>query len=119
MKKYGVYAHVKGSNMSPWLIREFDVLKDANREAYRLARCDFRNALVSTTFIVGSNTGITLNLLEFNESVRYLIEHIVAFNDVFGWLYVCWESETRNSFLIKSASMNKYTVLVKEGGQKL
>lgn len=113
MKKYGVYAYVEGSNNAPWLIREFDGLKDANREAYRLARYNFRNAVFSTEFIVGNNTGITLNLLEFNESIRYLTEHLKAFNDVFGWLYVCWENETRNSFLIKGGSMKQYTVLLK------
>lgn len=105
MKKYAVYEHVEGNKRSPWLLREFDTLKDANREAYRLARCNFRNEEFSCEFIVGNNTGMTLNLSLFNEYIRYSIEHGAVFNDMFSWLRVyCW-NKTRK-FLINVDRMN-------------
>lgn len=75
MKKYGIYAHVKGSNIVPVLIRESDTLKAAAREAYRLARCNYRKVNFAYEFIVGNNTGVTLNQFVFNEAVRYIIDH--------------------------------------------
>lgn len=80
--------------MAPLLIREYDTLKDANKEAYRLARCGFRYTTFSEEFIVGNNTGITLNLSSFNECVRYSMFKYkeIACIGVFS---------KQNSFLIK------------------
>lgn len=41
MKKYGVYVLHSGSKDGAWLMREYSELKDAVREAFRLARCRY------------------------------------------------------------------------------
>ena len=103
MKKYGVYAHLKESKMAPWFIREYDTLKDAVREAYRLARCYYRNTRYSDEFIVGNNTGITLNPLAFNECIRYSIDQCIIRDDVYKSMHVYWGNEIKHAFLIKRA----------------
>lgn len=90
--------------MSPWLIREFGTLKDANREAYRLARCYYGKSEVSVKVIVGNNTGITLNASEFNECIRYSIENCKVFDNIFSWIHVYWGNETQHSFSIRGVS---------------
>lgn len=98
MKKYGVYSHVKGSNFAPMLIREFDMLKDAVREAYRLARCNYRNVTLVDEFIVGNNTGVVLNPLIFNERIRYVIEQGIIVRSIQGY----WCNESKHNFLVKA-----------------
>lgn len=81
MKKYGVYTVCSGSKNGAWLIREYDRLKDAVKEAYRLSRCRYHyTAQLADIFIVASNTGITLNLTAGQEYVRYFVERYRVFD---------------------------------------
>lgn len=90
MKKYGVYASHSGSKNGAWLIREYSELKDAVREALRLSRCRYNHRVTQATdtFIVGDNTGITLNLQIGREYVRYLVEQYILFDDMIGFISI-------------------------------
>lgn len=81
MKKYGVYTACGGSKNGARLIREYSDLKDTVKEAYRLSRCRYHyRAQLADTFIVASNTGITLNLAVGREYVRYVVERYGIFD---------------------------------------
>lgn len=84
--------------MAPWMIREYDTLKDAVREAYRLARCHFRNTTFSDEFIVANNTGITLNSPTANEVIRYSVVNCIICDNIFSWIHVYWG---KHSFSVK------------------
>lgn len=80
MKKYGVYVACIGSKNGARLIREYNTLKDAVKEAYRLSRCRYHyTAQLTDTFIVASNTGITLNN-SGQEYIRYFVERYRVFD---------------------------------------
>lgn len=89
MKQYGVYAMCRGSKNGALLIREYNTLKDAVKEAYRLARCRYHyRAQLADSFIVASNTGITLNLTVGREYVRYVVERYIVFDDTVGFIKI-------------------------------
>lgn len=88
-KKYGVYTACSGSKNGAWLIREYSELKDAVKEAYRLSRCRYHyRAQLADTFIVASNTGITLNLAVGREYVRYFVERYGIFDRTIATLEI-------------------------------
>lgn len=89
MKKYGVYAVCSGSKNGAWLIREYNTLKDAVKEAYRLSRCRYHyTAQLTDIFIAASNTGITLNLTAGQEYVRYFVERYRVFDRMIAILEI-------------------------------
>lgn len=75
MKKYGIYVAIERDVHNAFLIREYCALKDAVKEAYRLSRSRYQDKKVNftTTFIVGNNTGISLNMFSFHEYIRYSV----------------------------------------------
>ena len=104
MKKYGVYAAWSGSKNGAWLIREYNTLKDAVKEAYRLSRCKYHyTAQLMDIFIVASNTGITLNLTVGREYVRYFVERYIIFDDMIGFLEISGgQTGVKRTFMAKT-----------------
>lgn len=90
MKKYGVYVSHSGSKNGAWLIREYSEFKDAVREAFRLSRCRYHHKVIrlAETFIVGDNTGVTLNLQIGREYIRYSVEQYILFDDIIGFMHI-------------------------------
>jgi hypothetical protein len=104
MKKYGVYSAYSGTKMGALLIREYSELKDAVKEAYRLSRCRYHyRAQRADTFIVASNTGITLNLTVGKEYVRYFVERYIIFDDTVGFLEIYGgQTGVKRTFMVKA-----------------
>lgn len=108
MKKYGVYTACSGSkNGGALLIREHSELKDAVKEAYRLSRSRYRyRAQISDTFIVASNTGVTLNLTAGKEYVRYSVERYAIFDDMVGFIEISGgQIGVKHTFMVKAGIM--------------
>ena len=78
MKKYGVYA-CSYRNYTESLTRESSSLKDAVKDAYRLARCELhaRKAEVEgiIAFSVGNNTGVEIEYDLYYEKCRFIVLH--------------------------------------------
>lgn len=104
MKKYGIYVAYSSSENGAWLIREYSELKDAVKEAYRLSRCRYHyRAQLADTFIVASNTGITLNLTVGKEYVRYFVERYIIFDDTVGFLEISGgQAGVKRTFMVKA-----------------
>lgn len=100
MKKYGVYAAIEVGMNNAFLIREYCELKRAVKEAYRLSRFRYQDkkANFTTTFIVGNNTGISLNMLSFHEYIRYSVVKCMEVR----WLEISGgQNAYQNAFLVK------------------
>lgn len=104
VKQYGIYVSCSGSKNGAWLIREYNTLKDAVKEAYRLARCRYHyRTQLANTFIVASNTGITLNLTVGREYVRYFVERYIIFDDTIGFLEISGgQTGVKHTFIVKA-----------------
>lgn len=102
-KKYGVYTACSGSKNGEWLIREYNTLKDAVKEAYRLSRCRYHyRAQLADAFIVASNTGVALNLTSGREYVRYFVERYIVFDSTIGFLEIYGGvTGVKRSFIVK------------------
>lgn len=103
MKKYGVYTACSGSKNDAWLIREYNTLKEAVKEAYRLSRCRYHyTAQLTDIFIVASNTGITLNLIAGQEYVRYFVERYRVFDRTIAILEISGgQTGVKRTFIVK------------------
>lgn len=104
MKQYGVYVACSGSKNGALLIREYNALKDAVKEAYRLSRCRYHyRTQLADIFIVASNTGITLNLTTGREYVRYVVERYIVFDDTVGFLKISGgQIGIKHTFMVKA-----------------
>lgn len=84
MKKYGVYVLHSGSKDGVWLMREYSELKDAVREAFRLARCRYHHIAeqLADIFIVGDNTGIVFDPNNGIEYITYCVDCFTVADNV-------------------------------------
>ena len=91
MKKYSVYCLDNKSDKF-FLSREFDTLKEAVKEAYRLARCSFHNRKYlndSVEFAVGINVGIKVSYYKYKALVRFVQgNYITNTGDRVAWINI-------------------------------
>lgn len=75
MKKYAIYRSWNGGYANAVLIREANSIREACKEAYRLARCAYSCNQSRISLIVGINVGIQIDT-KFTELMRYNEESI-------------------------------------------
>ena len=90
MKKYAVYCLDNKSDKF-FLSREFDALKEAVKEAYRMARCAFYNQKYlndSIEFAAGINVGINVSYYKYKALVRFVKGTHITRGDRIAWINI-------------------------------
>lgn len=102
MKKYCIYYTHSGSTNKAFLTRECSTLKEAVIEAFSLSRRRYRrsSSFFTDMFIVGDNTGITLNISIGHVYIIYYVEREKLFDKITSRIIAIAEHKVGKSVCI-------------------